>query len=273
MIPSLNIPDRRTIAAWKKSASIQQCATTLGVSRSFVEKVLVRNGLHQFRPTKASRSVDYDAVIEFYKASQNYPETAAKFGVCIATVRRICQMHGVAPGKGNARYKGKNDLPMDQIIERYKKGETCAEIGRDFGVDDEVIRRRLKRRGVARRGCGARSPEKNSQWNGGKHYRENHHAARKVAQTALGRKLEPDEVVHHHSEKALDNSLENLWIFPSHVDHSRYHGRLRSLRNQGLEVDTSLNARENGGIPLLELVSRSESSPDTSSPDLSQTQE
>jgi hypothetical protein len=261
-IARLNIPDKRVIAVWKKSANMQQCATTLGTSRSFVEKILVRNGLHQYRPTKESRSVDYNAVIDFYKASQNYPETAAKFGVCVSTVRRICQIHGVTPGKGNARYKGKNDLPMDQIIERYKKGETCAEIGRDFGVDNEVIRRRLKRRGVDRRGGGPRSPEKNSQWNGGRYYSENHHAARKIAQTALGRKLEKGEIAHHQNEKARDNSLENLWIFSSQTDHLRYHGKLRSLRNQGLEVDAIQMALESGGVPLLELASRSESSPD-----------
>lgn len=44
-----------------------------------------------------------------------------------------------------------------------------------------------------------------------------------VMEKVLGRKLKDREVVHHINENPLDNRPENLMLFPSKADHSRYH--------------------------------------------------
>lgn len=39
----------------------------------------------------------------------------------------------------------------------------------------------------------------------------------------IGRRLEPEEVVHHVNYDKLDNRIENLILFPSNEAHRMYH--------------------------------------------------
>lgn len=47
-----------------------------------------------------------------------------------------------------------------------------------------------------------------------------------VAEEILGRKLKPGEVVHHINLNKLDNTPENLFVFSSSSEHSKYHKAL-----------------------------------------------
>lgn len=44
-----------------------------------------------------------------------------------------------------------------------------------------------------------------------------------VAEKKLGRKLRPEEVVHHIDRDKLNNSAENLWVFRNQEEHDRAH--------------------------------------------------
>jgi|LakMenEpi03Aug12_release.lakeMendotaPanAssembly.Ray.scaffolds.fasta_scaffold11953_10 hypothetical protein len=48
-------------------------------------------------------------------------------------------------------------------------------------------------------------------------------AHRAMAETILGRKLTADETVHHCDNDQKNNSPDNLWVFPTKADHTRYH--------------------------------------------------
>ena len=52
------------------------------------------------------------------------------------------------------------------------------------------------------------------------------HAHRVVMERKLGRKLKPGEIVHHIDGDKRNNDPDNLMLFPSVAEHSRYHMRL-----------------------------------------------
>ena len=54
-----------------------------------------------------------------------------------------------------------------------------------------------------------------------------------VAEKKLGRKLRSGEVVHHRNRNKLDNSPENLQIFPNQKAHDEQHEK--DARNHGWE--------------------------------------
>ncbi len=65
-----------------------------------------------------------------------------------------------------------------------------------------------------------------------KNGRKRHH--RHVMEQALGRKLKPNEVVHHIDHDRTNNEPENLMIFQSHAEHNDYHkAELRSNLPEG----------------------------------------
>lgn len=56
---------------------------------------------------------------------------------------------------------------------------------------------------------------------------------RLVMEQALGRYLDPQEVVHHKNDNPADNRIENLELFATNADHKRYHDQYRIRTTEG----------------------------------------
>lgn len=130
-----------------------------------------------------------------------------------------------------------------------KKGKLSASFGRKHTVE-ELAKMKGNSRG-----------ENNPMWTGGtclhalgyiwiyapKHPFANSHnyvlEHRLVMESVLGRYLQPNEVVHHINEQKGDNRPENLMVFSSKRDHTKYHVYLKKMK-AGVENELSSNFRK-----------------------------
>lgn len=196
------------------------------------------------------RKHSLETILEAVERLGSQKAAAVELGMTQAGISGTLRYHGIHTGKGKNH---PNKLPMEDIIRRYSAGESTIQIARSLGVDPEVIRRRLNRRGIQMRPPGGweLKGEKNHQWKGKETpYKCGKYQARKTYEAFLGKPLLPGLVIHHMNENTEDNSADNLWVFPNNSCHSRYHQRLLSLQRQGLQADANQIALENGGAPL-----------------------
>jgi len=163
-----------------------------------------------------------------------------------STVSRILLSQGIRIGKGGR--PPIHPLPMDEVISRYLSGESTMQLAEAFDVDSEVIRRRLRTKGIARRRVGGPNGERNSQWKGGKaptmhYYRRQSY---EVAAICLGRPLPQGWVLHHVDEDPRNNDPSNLVVFHGQGDHAAFHQLLLRLQRTGQPIDAIPLALANG---------------------------
>ena len=102
------------------------------------------------KPKDAGLSID--EMVGRYRTGEPCRAIAAAAGLSCSAVHDRLRRAGVELRWGaEARRYERLDLPLGQIIERYRAGETTTAIGRSLGVSDEVVRRRLIKAAVERR--------------------------------------------------------------------------------------------------------------------------
>lgn len=95
-------------------------------------------------------AANVDDVVKRYKAGQSTPAIGRALGVSAHLVNDTLRRAGVPL---RSPYEGRRAvLDMDAITVAYAKGESARQIGKRFGISDNVIRHRLAERGVALRG-------------------------------------------------------------------------------------------------------------------------
>lgn len=190
-------------------------------------------------------NLDDNKIIELYKTKSGF-EISKIFGVDHSTIYRRLKKHNIklrgcreARILGGKKYK---NLDIDKIISLYESGKSRLELGRLFGVHENVIKDRLKSNNIplrSRKEAFAfinQTGEKSSNWNGGRfknssgyikihkpehpkssyNYVYEHH----LVWEKENEKLLPDGwVIHHINGIKDDNRIENL-IAMEKSDHS-----------------------------------------------------
>ena len=195
--------------------------------------------------------IDQNTVVSLWNEHRNQHTIARILAIRQSRVSRTLRALGIHAGRG--RRDPVHKLPMDLVCRLYESGQSTDQLGERFGVSPEVIRTRMASHGTrCRPSPRAGSGKTNPQWKGGnrKQEREYHKLARRVAELCLGRRLLPAEVIHHMDECEQNNRPENLWLFPSLRDHSRYHQQQLKIQCPAASKEASRLALENGGRPI-----------------------
>lgn len=246
------IDPRSVIEAYERTKSQKEVAKLLGMGQGKVSEILRKQGIHVGRG-RNQRHMQPEEVIRLWHEIHNQHEIARRLGFSPTSVGILLRKHGIQVGRGTK--SPIHHLPMLDVIARYRAGESTLDLGKAYGVDSEVIRRRLRSAGVPRRGeveCKSRGP-KNSQYKHGRKYEPLHYYRRQsyeVAAICLGRPLGQGWVIHHLDEIPEDNRPENLIVFPSQSLHFRFHQWL--LKNQvGITSEEAIRkALALGGLQL-----------------------
>ena len=138
---------------------------------------------------------DRDAkVLEAYHRLQNGAAVGRELGIVRSTVWTVLRRHHIGLSPTAPHSNTRHHFSNEEAMQRYEAGESSIDLGRAYGVDPEVVRKRLRARGVKmrRRGAGTDGPQSYF-WKGGraKVPREKNHRliARVVARLCLLRPL------------------------------------------------------------------------------------
>jgi DNA-binding CsgD family transcriptional regulator len=148
--------EHEVAAAYLEGATITVLAERFGVSASTICRVLDRAGVpRRSRGQRVSGVRGREAEIaSAFLAGATLQELADRFGCSTKPIHDALDRAGVTRGAGPRRRRlaGREQ----EIVGRYKVGETLAELGAAFGVHPKVITGLLEEQGVSRRQPGRR---------------------------------------------------------------------------------------------------------------------
>lgn len=147
--------------------------------------------------------------------------------------------------------RGELEAQIRQLVE--EAGLQQRLIAQRLGVSQSFVERVCRRLQLRTQRTGPRSGEGHPGWKGGRYvdqdgyvlvYKPEHPQARKagyvlehrlVAESVLGRLLEPGEVVHHRDRNKQNNDPSNLEVFATNGEHLRLEllGRVPNWTEEG----------------------------------------
>ena len=153
------------------------------------------------------------------------------------TKKKIGEAHkGLTPMLGK-KHSDETKLKMSiskkgrKLTEEHKKKLSLINLGKRLS---EETKQKMSK---------SRIGEKNWNWNGGKTKNKYGYVIlntengfirehRLLIENFLGRKLNPEEVIHHINGNTSDNRLENLRLFANNSEHQKYH-RIQNKLSEG----------------------------------------
>ena len=144
------------VRRYKAGETCGDIGAVAGLSQSSVARRLRQRGIElrpgSKRPGSGRLDLPIAEIARRNRAGQTLTMIAATTGMDRSTVRYWLRRAGVAlRPTGKAPGQGRLDLPVAEIIRRYRAGQSTQAIGRALGVSADTIHRRLVEAGVARR--------------------------------------------------------------------------------------------------------------------------
>jgi DNA-binding CsgD family transcriptional regulator len=149
------------VRRYKAGETCVDIGAAAGLSTSAVASRLKQQGI-KLRPGgkgPGSGRIDLPVaeIARRYRAGETLDMIAAMTGLNPSTVKYRLRRAGVALRRtGKAPGQGRLDLPVAEIIRRYRAGQSTHAIGRALGVSADTIHGRVVEAGVARRPPGTR---------------------------------------------------------------------------------------------------------------------
>jgi hypothetical protein len=179
------------------------------------------------------------------------------------------------PSKHVTGYERLLDLKESVLRDYLQEGVGMRELRRRFGVHEGTVRSFLQAQGVLKeRGgqTGVQNPQSKARAVSPQDRDSGKYWARRVVVQALGQPLPQGWVIHHMNECPTDQTLTNLWLFPSAQAHSLFHQRQRENLTTGGQRSASRLASDNGGLWLPQTLDRIQDAPGTTLQSLCDTQ-
>lgn len=192
----------------------------------------------------------YESGLSLEKIAHRVPMTSG--GIRMRLIKAGCPLrpknHGMAPAN-------KKPIATEQLVERYRSGESAAVIGRSVGLTAKSVLDRLRRAGITRRSrsdYGGQCGPSNANWRGGRWENgsgymvlsvagRSHFEHRVVMERTIGRPLKRHEIVHHINGIRDDNRPENLAI----TTRSKHESRtlIKALQRRICDLESLLKDR------------------------------
>jgi DNA-binding Lrp family transcriptional regulator len=144
------------IRRYRAGETLVEVGAAMGVSGTTVERRLKRAGVvlrpAGWRPGRRRPDVEDEDLVARYAAGESLGAIGAATGLHPTAVHYRLRRAGVEMRSvAEARQYARLDLPIAEIIERYRAGDPIAAIGRSLGISHHVIRERLIEAGIKRR--------------------------------------------------------------------------------------------------------------------------
>lgn len=186
MSNQIDLTDEEIIQAYLELGGSTKASKALGIS---VWSILERVNAHNI-PHVSKNKYDREEIQRLWEETESIDAIIHQLEIPKTYLQKILkhELEIEVPYEHPNKY----DLPMDELAERYRNGETCGEIARSIGIPSERVRRRLTAHGVKIRSAAESVPrgKKNVFYKNGNGKREIMHYYRRqsyeVAAICLG---------------------------------------------------------------------------------------